>query len=100
MLKHARVLVERMDMILDMMGFHVVNPCHHQFEPFGATALYLLSESHCSVLHTFWEVHLDVFCCAPFDHDRARKLLVEAFGAQTYKETELERPVDNKNKKK
>ena len=46
--------------------FTVVNEAFHQFEPFGATGVLVLSESHFSA-HTYPEhsmVYIDVFCCA------------------------------------
>lgn len=92
-LKHVESLQEVMDKVVDAMGFHVVETCDHQFKPFGATRLYLLSESHCSA-HTFWEeemVHLDVFCCTDFDHTRTRRLFLEGFGTTSYKETVVDR---------
>lgn len=92
-LKHVENLRLVMDRVVGDMGFHVVKTCDHQFTPFGATLLYLLSESHCSA-HTFWEermVHLDVFCCTGFDHVKARTLFLEAFGTSVYDETVVDR---------
>jgi S-adenosylmethionine/arginine decarboxylase-like enzyme len=45
----------------------VVGKCFHQFEPYGATGVLVLSESHFSA-HTYPEnemVYIDVFCCDP-----------------------------------
>lgn len=92
-LKHVETLREVMDKVVNTMGFHVVGTCDHQFQPFGATRLYLLSESHCSA-HTFWEekrVCLDIFCCADFDTVQARQLFLEGFGTTVYEETVVDR---------
>lgn len=46
----------------------------HQFEPFGATYVYVLEESH-----TYPEkarVYMDIFCCSPdFDPDNAVRVV-------------------------
>lgn len=80
-LQHASVLHKGMDAIVKEMRFHVVGECLHQFKPFGATILYLLSESHCSA-HTFWEekeVYIDVFCCFDFNEKKAIELFCAFF---------------------
>jgi ornithine decarboxylase len=54
-----------LDAVVDACGFTVVGRTVHQFEPAGATAIYLLSESHISI-HTWPEkaaACVDIFCC-------------------------------------
>ena len=54
-----------MKIIINDMDLHVVGEVHKQFEPIGATCLYLLSESHLSC-HTYPELHycaIDLYCC-------------------------------------
>lgn len=51
----------------------------------GITGMVIIAESHITV-HTFEEkgyAFLDVFSCKPFDYERARNYLVEAFGCQS-----------------
>jgi len=58
--------------------FTVVNEAFHQFQPFGATGVLVLAESHFSA-HTYPEhsmVYVDVFCCAKnFDPDNCSRVL-------------------------
>ena len=52
--------------IIEKMKLNVVGEVHKQFEPVGATLLYLLAESHLSV-HTFVEEKycaIDLYCCS------------------------------------
>ena len=54
-----------MQTIINDMDLHVVGEVHKQFEPIGATCLYLLSESHLSI-HTYPEIRycaIDLYCC-------------------------------------
>ena len=58
-----------LDRIVKELKLNVVGECSHQFEkfnsPYGATMIYLLSESHLSV-HTFVDegkITLDLFTC-------------------------------------
>lgn len=61
----------------------VVARAFHQFEPFGATGVLVLAESHFSA-HTYPEhglVYVDVFCCNPaFDADACALSIQENFG--------------------
>jgi S-adenosylmethionine decarboxylase len=43
-----------MEKIIENCKLNVVGKCEHQFSPYGATMLYLLSESHLTV-HTYPE---------------------------------------------
>lgn len=55
-----------MNSVAEQCKFNVVGRCFHQFEPFGATGVLVLSESHFSA-HTYPEndmVYVDVFCCS------------------------------------
>ena len=54
-----------LEKIIRDMNLNVVGEVHHQFEPVGATCLYLLSESHLSI-HTYPELRyltMDLYCC-------------------------------------
>ena len=55
-----------MEKIINEMKLNVKGEISHQFQPFGATLLYLLAESHLSI-HTYVEekyVAIDLYCCS------------------------------------
>ena len=51
-LKKVEDVQPLLEKIVEELKLNVVDKCSHQFEPHGATIVYLLSESHLS-LHTF-----------------------------------------------
>lgn len=54
-----------MEKIIKELNLNVVGELSHQFEPVGATLLYLLSESHLSA-HSYVEercLTMDLYCC-------------------------------------
>ena len=64
-LKTVEYIKPLLQKIIRDMNLNVVGEVHHQFEPFGATCLYLLSESHLSI-HTYPELRyltMDLYCC-------------------------------------
>ena len=79
----------------------ILSTQHHQFEPHGATALFLLKESHLSI-HTWPEKGVatcDVFCCTiDRSHEEAKEIatvaanyLIKAFGASSHELKEIKR---------
>ena len=59
-----------LDKIVEKFKLNVVGKVLHQFEPFGVTAVYVLSESHLSI-HTFVEeqkIAMDLYTCNTFDN--------------------------------
>ena len=69
-LKTVESLKPFMDKVVQELNLNVVGECSHQFKkdnvPYGATIVYLLSESHLSI-HTFVDegkVTIDLFTCA------------------------------------
>ena len=55
-----------MEKIINEMKLNVKGEISHQFQPFGATLLYVLAESHLSI-HTYVEekyVAIDLYCCS------------------------------------
>ena len=67
-LKYVNNLFPIMDKIVDKYNLNVVARASHQFEPFGATIVYVLSESHLS-MHTFVEekkIAMDLYTCSSF----------------------------------
>jgi len=58
-------LVTKMDHVVNELKLTEVSRCFHQFEPFGATGVILLAESHFSI-HTdpeHYKLYFDLFCC-------------------------------------
>jgi len=58
-----------LDKIVEKFNLTVVGKVLHQFEPFGVTGVYVLSESHLSI-HTFVEekkVAMDLYTCKSFN---------------------------------
>ena len=75
-------------MIIEKFDLHVVNSCSHQY---GATLLYLLSESHLSC-HTFVEegiLAMDLFTCNK-DKDINPDQLIEILYSYFDNEIEIE----------
>ncbi len=68
-LKYTNSIIEILDKIIHEFDLNVVNKAIHQFEPFGVTGVYVLSESHLSI-HTFVEerkVAMDLYTCRTFN---------------------------------
>ena len=72
-----------MKKIIEEMRLTVVGEVKHQFQPYGATLLYLLSESHLSI-HTYVEERyaaIDLYCCNPnIDMNAALDIIFNYFG--------------------
>ena len=76
-----------MDKVEEEFKLKVVGQCSHQFQkdntPYGATMVYLLSESHLS-LHTFVDegkITLDLFTCdVSLDEKNIKKVICDFFG--------------------
>lgn len=71
-----------MNKIIEELKLNVVGECSHQFEkfnaPYGATMVYLLSESHLSA-HTFVDegkITLDLFTCDVSLNDKNIKNMI------------------------
>ena len=69
-LKTVEMIKPFMDKVVEELNLNVVGECSHQFKkdnvPYGATMVYLLSESHLSI-HTFVDegkIKIDLFTCA------------------------------------
>jgi S-adenosylmethionine decarboxylase len=76
-----------MDRIIERLRLHEVGRTFYQFEPFGATGVILLEESHFAA-HTYPEhqrIHVDLFCCSPdFDTNKATSVIMEEFGTDVF----------------
>ncbi len=69
LLKYESSIIPILDSIVDKYKLNVVGKAIHQFQPFGVTGVYILSESHLSI-HTFVEerkVALDLYTCTKFN---------------------------------
>ncbi|MEM3730382.1 MAG: adenosylmethionine decarboxylase [Candidatus Bathyarchaeia archaeon] len=73
---------EILDRVVSESGLNCVSSSFHQFEPYGVSAIYLLSESHLS-FHTWPEhgyVALDIFTCGRDEPAlKAFRLIVKEF---------------------
>lgn len=80
-LNDATVLDAMCKRIIDMCRLHIVSQQQHQFEPYGITMLYLLSESHVSI-HTWPENNcfsMDVHSCmSEVDTDAIKAAIEQA----------------------
>jgi len=68
-LKFNDTIIIILDKIVEKFNLNVVGKVIHQFEPFGVTGVYVLSESHLSI-HTFVEeqkVSMDLYTCKTFE---------------------------------
>lgn len=83
-----------LDRVISKSGLHAVSSIFHQFEPYGVSAAYILSESHFSV-HTWPEsgyVALDIFTCGSDECAfKAFDLLVEELKPAAVKKRVLRR---------
>lgn len=80
-------LVPLMEKVIKELNLNEVSRAFHQFEPFGATGVIVLSESHFSA-HTYPEnekVYLDLFCCSKdFKPDKAASVIMDIFNADLF----------------
>jgi S-adenosylmethionine decarboxylase len=84
-LKYSSTILPVMDKIVEQFQLKVVEKALHQFEPFGFTGVYVLSESHLSI-HTFVEerkIALDLYTCYFFDYSKELyELMKNEFGEE------------------
>lgn len=74
-------------------GGIIIGSKHHQFNPFGATAIFLIEESHVSV-HTWPEqgkALVDIFASGNLNIDELTKKTHDFFGAQSKKVIDIDR---------
>ena len=74
-----------MKKIIEEMRLNVVGEVKHQFEPYGATMLYLLSESHLSI-HTYVDERyaaIDLYYCNPnIDMNKVLEIIYNFFNGE------------------
>jgi S-adenosylmethionine decarboxylase len=84
-LKYSSTITPVMDKIVEQFQLKVVAKALHQFEPYGFTGVYVLSESHLSI-HTFVEkrkIALDLYTCYFFDYSKELyELMKNEFGEE------------------
>jgi len=82
-LKYSSTIIPILDNIVNQCNLNVVSVAFHQFEPYGFTGVYVLSESHLSI-HTFVDeekVCLDLYTCSFFNYSKELyELLKKEFG--------------------
>lgn len=80
-------LVSRMELVVSILKLNEVSRAFHQFEPYGATGVIVLAESHFSA-HTYPEddkIYVDLFCCSKdFDPEKAANVISEVFEADMF----------------
>lgn len=65
LLERIEDIIQLGEILVKVGKLNVIGQLTHQFEPMGATLLYLLAESHLSI-HTYPEIHycaIDLYCC-------------------------------------
>ena len=71
-----------MEKIIENCKLNVVGKCKHQFSPYGATMLYLLSESHLTI-HTYVKERacsINLYTCNPnTDFKEALEVIYQFF---------------------
>lgn len=76
-----------MEKIITELKLTVVGQLFYQFKPFGATMLYLLSESHLSA-HTYVKercLTMDIYCCNDnIDFNNAIDIVYEFFNGDCW----------------
>jgi len=87
-LKYNNTIIEILNKIIKEFKLNIVNSAFYQFEPFGVTGVYVLSESHLSI-HTFVEerkVALDLYTCRTFNEPMIIiNYIKDLFGNSNYK---------------
>ncbi len=85
-LKTVELIKPFMDEVVEELNLNVVGDCSHQFEkdnvPYGATMVYLLSESHLSI-HTFVDegkITIALFTCSlSVENEKIRDIIKDYF---------------------
>jgi S-adenosylmethionine decarboxylase len=84
-LKTVESLKPFMDKVVQELNLNVVDECSHHLKkdnvPYGATKVYLLSESHISI-HTFVDegnITIDLFTCSLSVENKKRKDIIKDY---------------------
>ena len=95
LLERADVVLGLLNKIVEKAGLEKLGESSYQFEPYGATAVILLAESHISI-HTWPErdcsAAVDLFTCSgPEKNKLAYNALIELFKPQKHTTQEVKR---------
>ena len=91
-LKTVESLKPFMDKVVQELNLNVVGECSHQFKkdnvPYGATMVYLLSESHLSI-HTFVDegkITIDLFTCSlSVENEKIKDIIKDYFVVNAFR---------------
>ena len=91
-LKTVESLKPFMDKVVQELNLNVVGECSHQFKkdnvPYGATIVYLLSESHLSI-HTFVDegkITIDLFTCSlSVENEKIKDIIKDYFVVNAFR---------------
>ena len=91
-LKTVESLKPFMDKVVQELNLNVVGECSHQFKkdnvPYGATIVYLLSESHLSI-HTFVDegkITIDLFTCSlSVENEKLKDMIKDYFVVNAFR---------------
>ena len=91
-LKTVESLKPFMDRVVQELNLNVVGECSHQFKkdnvPYGATIVYLLSESHLSI-HTFVDegkITIDLFTCSlSIENEKIKDIIKDYFVVNAFR---------------
>ena len=91
-LKTVESLKPFMDKVVQELNLNVVGECSHQFKkdnvPYGATMIYLLSESHLSI-HTFVDegkITIDLFTCSlSVENEKIKEIIKDYFVVNAFR---------------
>jgi S-adenosylmethionine decarboxylase proenzyme len=91
-LKTVESLKPFMDKVVQELNLNVVGECSHQFKkdnvPYGATMVYLLSESHLSI-HTFVDegkITIDLFTCSlSVENEKIKEIIKDYFVVNAFR---------------
>ena len=91
-LKTVESLKPFMDRVVQELNLNVVGECLHQFKkdnvPYGATMVYLLSESHLSI-HTFVDegkITIDLFTCSlSVENEKIKEIIKDYFVVNAFR---------------
>jgi S-adenosylmethionine decarboxylase proenzyme len=82
LLSNLSNIKNKLDKLVKLLNLSVVNEAGYQFEPYGYTYAYILSESHFTI-HTYPEKNacfIDIFCCnSSFNSTYAITLIKDLF---------------------
>ena len=87
-LLHTKSIKRKVDKLIKAFDLKILGKLVYDFKPFGATYLFVLSDSHLAI-HTWPEnnyLHIDLFVCSTADLKQDVKKVIESvFETKNYK---------------